>query len=327
MRRVAVLILAVLLAAPALIAGRAAAAAESYPTRPVHVLVPYPPGGAVDILARLLGQQLSVYWGQPVVIDNRPGAGGVIATQALMQSAADGYSLILVASGHAVNPIMYAKLPYDTAKDFAAISEVAWSPNIVLVSKDLPAKSLAELIALAHAKPGQLAYGMPGFGTSPHLSGELLKYMAKIDISAVPYKGGAPSLSDLMAGQIPISINNVPESIAQIRAGTVRALAVTSAERTPLLPEVPTVAEAANLPGYATPVWWGMLTLAGVAPEIVAKIHVDLVRTLAEPTIKERLATLGAIPIGNSPAEFDAVIRHDTEKWTPVVKAAGIHLE
>jgi tripartite-type tricarboxylate transporter receptor subunit TctC len=319
MRRMAVLILAGLLAGPAL--------AETYPVKPVHLFVPYPPGGAVDILSRLLGQQLSIYWGQSIVIDNRPGAGGVIATEALAKSAPDGYSLILVASGHSVNPAMYHKLPYDTFKDFTAISEVAWAPNIVLVGKTTPANSLAELLALARAQPGQLSYGMPGYGTSPHLSGELLKYMAKVDIAAVPYKGGAPSLSDLMAGQIPISINNVPESIAQIRAGTVRPLAVTSAQRSPLLPDVPTVAEAANLPDYATPVWWGVLAPAGLAPEITEKLHTDLVRALAESTVAERLAILGATPIGSTPAEFDALIRREAEKWAPVVKAANIHLE
>jgi tripartite-type tricarboxylate transporter receptor subunit TctC len=327
MRRSTVLILAVLLALSGWVPASVSARAETYPAKPVRLFVPYPPGGAVDILGRLLGQQLAVYWGQVVVIDNRPGAGGAIATEALAKSAPDGYSLILVASGHAVNPVMYRKLPYDTFKDFTAISEVAWSPNIVLVGNAVPAHSLGELIALARAQPGQLSYGMPGYGTSPHLSGELLKYMAKIDIAAVPYKGGAPSLSDLMAGQIPVSINNVPESIAQIRAGTVRALAVTSAQRSPLLPDVPTVAEAANLPGYATPVWWGVLAPAGQDPAITEKIHGDLVRALADPTVAERLATLGATPIGNTPAEFDALIRQEAAKWAPVVKAAGIHLE
>ena len=320
MTRLVFVILALLLAVPA-------ARADGYPVKPVHLLVPYPAGGAVDILGRLLGQQLSTYWDQAVVIDNRPGAGGVIATGALAQAAPDGYTLILVASGHSVNPAMYGKLPYDTFKDFTAISQVAWAPNIVLVGKDSPLHSLTELLAEARAHPGKLSYAMPGYGTSPHLSGELLKYMAKVDIVAIPYKGGAPSLTDLMAGQVPISINNIPESIAQIRAGAVRPLAVTSAERSPLLPDVPTVAEAANLPGYATPVWWGVLAPAGLPPAVTAKLHQDLVRALAEPTIKEKLATLGATPIGSSPAAFDTLIRDEAAKWAPVVKAANIHLE
>jgi tripartite-type tricarboxylate transporter receptor subunit TctC len=319
MTRLAALIFTLLLAATA--------QAETYPARPVHLLVPYPAGGAVDILGRLLGQQLSSYWGQPVVIDNRPGAGGVIATEVLAKAPPDGYTLILVASGHAVNPAMYGKLPYDTFKDFTAISEVAWAPNIVLVNPNTKAQTLGELLALARAEPGKLSYGMPGYGTSPHLSGELLKFMAKVDIVSVPYKGGAPSLSDLMAGQIPMSINNIPESIAQIRAGTVRPLAVTSAERSPVLPDVPTVAEAANLPGYATPVWWGVLAPAGLPQPITDKIHADLVRTLAEQTVKERLAVLGATAIGSTPVQFDALIHSEAAKWTPVVKAANIHLE
>jgi tripartite-type tricarboxylate transporter receptor subunit TctC len=222
---------------------------------------------------------------------------------------------------------MYGKLSYDINKDFTAICQVAWAPNIVLVNKDQPYKSLGEVLDRARAEPGKLSYGMPGFGTSPHLSGELLKYMAKVDIVSIPYKGGAPSLNDLVAGQIPISINNIPESIAQIRAGAVRPLAVTSIQRSPILPEIPTVAEAAKLDGYDTPVWWGVLAPAGLPEPIVTKIHDDLIRALGEPAVKERLATLGATAIGSSPAEFDALIKRDAAKWAPVVKAANIKPE
>jgi tripartite-type tricarboxylate transporter receptor subunit TctC len=302
-------------------------AAQGYPAKPVRLLVPYPAGGAVDILGRLLGQHLSGYWSQQVVIENKPGAGGVIATEALLQTPPDGYTLILIASGHAVNPSMYGKLSYDINKDFTAICQIAWAPNIVLVNKDQPFKTLGELLDKARAEPGKLSYGMPGFGTSPHLSGELLKYMAKVDIVSIPYKGGAPTLNDLIAGQIPMSINNIPESIAQIRAGAVRPLAVTSIQRSPVLPEIPTVAEAANLAGYDTPVWWGVLAPAGLPAPIVEKLHADLIRTLGETAVKERLASLGATAIGSTPAAFDALIKRDAEKWAPVVKAANIKPE
>jgi tripartite-type tricarboxylate transporter receptor subunit TctC len=311
----------------ALIALAASASAQSWPSKPVRLLVPYPPGGAVDIVGRLLGNQLAAYWSQQVVIDNKPGAGGVIATEALLQNPPDGYTLILVASGHAVNPAMYGKLSYDINKDFTAICQVAWAPNIVLVNKDQPYKTLGEMLERARAEPGKLSYGMPGYGTSPHLSGELLKHMAKVDIVSIPYKGGAPSLNDLVAGQIPMSINNIPESIAQIRAGAVRPLAVTSIQRSPLLPDVPTVAEAAKLEGYDTPVWWGVLAPAGLPDAITQKIHDDLIRALGESAVKERLATLGATAIGSTPAAFDALIQRDAAKWAPVIKAANIKPE
>src|SRR3954454_1445593 len=213
--------------------------AQSYPSAPVHILVPYPPGGAVDIIARTLGDELGRQWGQTIIIENRPGAGGVIASQALVKSPADGYTLILVAAGHALNPYFYAKMPYGF-DDFTPISLIGSSPNILLVAANSPFKTLADMLAEARARPGQLSYGHAGNGTSPHLAGELVKYMAHVEMTAVPYKGGAPSLNDLIGGHIPLSINNVPESISQIRAGTVRPLGVTTAKRSPVLPDVPT---------------------------------------------------------------------------------------
>ena len=222
----------------------AASAQTGFPTKAVHLFVPYPAGGAVDILARTLGDELSKNWGQPVIIENRPGAGGVVASQALATSAPDGYTLIVVASGHATNPFLYPKIPYDTFKDFTPICLLASSPNILLVRADSPYKTLADLLAQARAKPGSLSYGMAGNGTSTHLAGELLKNLAKVDIVAIPYKGGGPAMNDLLGGQIPMSFNNGPESVGQISAGTVRALGVTTAKRAPFLPDVPTMAEA-----------------------------------------------------------------------------------
>jgi tripartite-type tricarboxylate transporter receptor subunit TctC len=301
-------------------------AAEPFPTKPVKILVPYPAGGAVDIVSRTLGQKLSEGWGQPVVIDNRPGAGGTIASQVVAKSPPDGYTLIVVASGHALNPLIYAHLPYDTFADFTPISELAYSPNMLLVRSDSPFRSIADVLAAAHARPGSLSYGMAGIGTSTHLAGELFKYLGKVEIVAVPYKGGAPVLNDLIGGQIPLSFNNVPESMGQIRAGAVRALGVTTKERSPALPDVPAIVEA-GVPGYDTAVWWGLLGPGGMAPELVAKIHDDAVAALAVAAVKERLAELGAVPVGGTPAELERLIRSDMAMLAPVVKAANIKAE
>jgi tripartite-type tricarboxylate transporter receptor subunit TctC len=313
-------------AAAAVSAASIASAQTGFPAKAVHLFVPYPAGGAVDILARTLGDELSKNWGQPVIVENRPGAGGVVASQALATSAPDGYTLIVVASGHATNPFLYPKIPYDTFKDFTPISLLASSPNILLVRADSPYKTLADLLAQARAKPGSLSYGMAGNGTSTHLAGELLKNLAKVDIVAIPYKGGGPAMNDLLGGQIPMSFNNGPESVGQISAGTVRALGVTTAKRVPFLPEVPTMAEA-GVPGYDTGVWWGLVGPAGMPATIVAQLSSDFVAALKAPAVRDRLNTLGAAPIGSSPKEFDAVIHADYEKWGPIIKAAGMKAE
>ena len=303
-----------------------ASAQSSFPSKPVRLFVPYPAGGAVDILARTLGDELSKQWGQPVIVENRPGAGGVVASQALATSAPDGHTLIVVASGHATNPFLYPKLPYDTFGDFTAICLLASSPNILLVRADSPFKTLADLLAQARHKPGSLSYGMAGNGTSTHLAGELLKNLAKVDILAIPYKGGGPAMNDLLGGQIPISFNNGPESIGQISAGTVRALGVTTAKRAPMLPDVPTIAEA-GVAGYDTGVWWGLLGPANMPPAVVAQLSSDFIAVLKAQAVKDRLNTLGASPIGSLPKEFEAVIRADYDKWGPIIKAAGMKLE
>ena len=306
-------------------AGGAASAQSSFPSKPVRIFVPYAAGGGVDILARTLGDVVSRQWGQPVVVENRPGAGGVVASQALVTSPPDGYTLIVVASGHATNPFLYPKIPYDTFKDFAPISLLASSPNILLVRADSPFKTLGDMIAQARAKPGTLSFGHAGTGTSTHLAGELLKNLARIDLNAIPYKGGAPSINDLLGGQIPMSFNNGPESVGQLEAGTVRALAVTTASRAPFLPNVPGVAE--TVPGYDTEVWWGLLGPAGMPPDLVARLSRDFVAALNTEPVKERLAKLGAAPIGTSPEQFDARIRADYKKWGPIFEAAGMKAE
>ena len=289
------------------------------------VFVPYAAGGGVDILARTLGDVVSKEWGQPVVVENRPGAGGVVASQAFVSSAPDGYTLIVVASGHATNPFLYPKIPYDTFKDFTPISLLASSPNILLVRADSPFKTLGDVIAQAKAKPGSLSFAHAGTGTSTHLAGELLKNLAKIDIAAIPYKGGAPAINDLLGGQIPLSFNNGPESVGQIAAKTVRALAVPTAARAPFLPDVPSIGE--TVPGYDTEVWWGLLGPAGMPRELIEKLSHDFVAALNTDAVKERLNKLGATPIGSSPEAFNAKIHADYEKWGPIIKAAGIKAE
>jgi tripartite-type tricarboxylate transporter receptor subunit TctC len=306
-------------------AGGVAAAQSPFPSKPVHIFVPYAAGGGVDILARTLGDVVSRQWGQTVVVENRPGAGGVVASQALVASPPDGYTLIVVASGHATNPFLYPKIPYDTFKDFTPISLLASSPNILLVRTDSPFKTLGDMIAQARSKPGSLSFGHAGTGTSTHLAGELLKNLAKIDLNAIPYKGGAPSINDLLGGQIPMSFNNGPESVGQLEAGTVRALAVTTASRASFLPNVPSMAEA--VPGYDTEVWWGLLGPAGMPADLIAKLSHDFVAALNTDAVKERLGKLGASPIGSSPLEFDAKIRADARKWGPIIEAAGMKAE
>src|ERR1700692_3970471 len=312
-------------AAAMLIAGNFASAQTPYPAKPVHIYVPYAAGGAVDILARTLGDTVSRQWGQGVVVDNRPGAGGVIASQALATSPPDGYTLIIVASGHPTNSFLYAKLPYDTFKDFTPISLLASSPNILLVRANSPFKTLADMIAAARAKPGSLSFAHAGSGTSTHLAGELLMNLAHVDLNAIPYKGGAPAINDLLCGEIPMSFNNAPESVGQLVAGRLRALAGTTAARASLLPDVPSMAE--TVPGYDTEVWWGLLGPAGMPRDLVEKLSHDFVAALNTEAVKERLTRLGASPIGSSPQQFDAKIRADYRKWGPIIEAAGMNAE
>jgi tripartite-type tricarboxylate transporter receptor subunit TctC len=298
-------------------------AQDTYPSKPVHLLVPFPPGGAVDIVARTLSDELGRRWGQPIVVENRPGAGGTIAEAVAAKAKPDGYTLILVASGHAITSYLYPDLPYNPLRDFTPLSLVGSSPNMMLVREDSPLKSIADVLAAARAKPGQLSYGYAGNGTSPHLAGELLKYMTKVEITPVPYKGGAPVLNDLLGGHIPLSFNNIPESIGFVQAGKLRPLGVTTAKRSAVLPDVPTIAES-GLAGYDTGVWWGFLAPAGLPAAIRDKLAKDCAEAVQVAAVRDRLLKIGAEPIGGSAKEFDQLIRSDHEKWGPVIKAAGI---
>jgi tripartite-type tricarboxylate transporter receptor subunit TctC len=308
------------------VSATASHALDSYPARPVHILVPFTAGGAVDIVARTLADELGKRWPANVIVDNRPGAGGTIAADATAKATPDGYTLVVVASGHPIVPYLFPKLPYDIFADFAPITLLGSSPNLAVVRADSPIKTIADLIAAARAKPGQLSYGHSGNGTSAHLAAELFKAMAKIDIVSVPYKGGVPALNDVLGGHIPVGFSNLPESIAFIRSGTLRALAVTTAKRSPLLPDVPTFDEA-GIKGYDTGVWWALLAPAGVPEDVKAKIARDAIDAMKSPTVRERFETLGAVPVGSTPQEVAALIRADYEKWGPVIKAAGVVVE
>jgi tripartite-type tricarboxylate transporter receptor subunit TctC len=301
----------------------AARAQDSYPSRPVHILVPFPAGGAVDSVARTLADELGKRWPANIIIDNRPGAGGAIAADATAKAAPDGYTLVVVASGHPIAPFLQRKLAYDVFADFTPLTLLGSTPNMALVRSDSPIKTLADLVAAARAKPGQLSYGHSGNGTSVHLAAELLKAMANVDIVSVPYKGGAPAINDLIGGHIPISFNNLIEARPMIEAGKVRALAVTTAKRTPLLPDVPTFDEA-GVKGYDTGVWWALLGPAGLPGEVKAKISRDAADAMKTPMVRERFNTLGADPLSSTPEELAALIRADYDKWGPIIKAAGI---
>ncbi len=307
-----------------LLAG-AARAADPYPTRPVHWVVPFPPGGATDVVARIMSQWLSDHLGQQVVIDNRGGAGGNIATQSVINAAPDGYTIMLVPTSSAINATLYESLPYNFLNDIAPVAGLVQSPNVMEVNLSVPARTVTEFIALAKANPRQINMASPGIGTSVHLAGELFMMMAGVQLTHVPYRGGAPALVDLMGGQVQVMFDVLPGSLAHIRAGDVRPLAVTTRARSHALPDVPTVAD--TVAGYESSTWFGIGAPKGTPPEIVARLNSVINAGLADPTIRARLAEVGSDPMPLSPAEFGALVAAETVKWAKVVKAAGIKAE
>jgi tripartite-type tricarboxylate transporter receptor subunit TctC len=300
-----------------------AQAQTDYPARPVRVVVPSPPGGGTDIVARVLAQHFSKALGQPFVVENKPGAGNMIGIESVARAPADGYTLLVVASTLALNSVLYKKVPYDPVKDFAPITLAATAPNVLIVNPALPAQSLAEFIALAKRKPGALSYGTPGIGTSPHLSMELLKSMAGIDVLHVPYRGTAAAVTDVIGGQIAATFANALTAKPQVDAGRVRALAVSGPRRIDAFPAVPPVAKA-GVPGYEAMQWYGMAAPAGTPAAAIARLHAEAVKALHSDDMKEKLALDGAQPVGSTPAEFAALIRSELEKWTRVARAADI---
>jgi tripartite-type tricarboxylate transporter receptor subunit TctC len=300
---------------------------QGYPSHPIRMVVPFSAGaGVTDIMARLVGQHLGASLGQPVVIENRPGAGGVPGTEAVSKAAPDGYTLLMTNVALVVTPYLYSKLPYDAEKDFTPVTLVNTAPLMLVVHPAVAAKSVKELIAYAKAHAGELSFGSGGVGSTPHLSGELFKSLSGIDVLHVPYKGGAPALNDLIGGQLSFMIENMPGTMPFVRSGKLRALAVTSAQRSPLEPGLPTLAEA-GVPGYEVVGWNGIVAVKGTPPEIVARLHTEVAKILRAPEVKERLATLGAEPVGNTPDEFGAFIKAERARWGRIIKEKGIRSE
>ncbi len=320
--------LMLLLAATALAATAPTNAQRTaYPARPVRLVVPFPAGGTTDILARAVGQKLSEAWEQPVIVDNRPGAAGNIGSELVARSAPDGYTLLMGTVGtHAINASLYAKMPYDNVKDFVPVILVAGVPNVLVVNPALPANSVQELIAYAKANPGKLNFASSGSGTSIHLSGELFKTMTGVQMTHVPYKGSAPALQDLAGGQVQLMFDNLPSALALIKAGKLRALAVTSTTRAAAIPDVPTVAES-GLPGFEASSWFGILAPAGTPAPIVAKINADVAKWLASAEGKEKLLSQGANAAGGTPEDFAKHIQAETVKWAKVVKESGAKVD
>jgi tripartite-type tricarboxylate transporter receptor subunit TctC len=320
LRRTAICLIAIGISAIASIGG---AAALDYPTRPVRWIVGYPPGGATDIIARLIGQRLSERLGQQFVIENKPGAGNNIATEAAINAEPDGYTVLLVNPANYINATLYTNLKFNLVRDIAPVAAFNRVPNVMTVNNDVPAKTVAEFIAYVRANPGKI--NMASSGTSVHLSGEMFMMMTGARMQHVPYRGAAPALTDMLGGQVQVIFDNMPSVIQHVRAGSLRALAVTTTARSPQLPDVPTLAE--TVPGYEASALFGMGAPKKTPPEIIAKLNKEINAVLAEPGIKAKLVDLGGEPLIGSPEDFGKMIVAETEKWEKVVKAAGVHVE
>jgi len=301
--------------------------AQTYPAKPIRIVVPFPPGGIADLFARVIGQKFGEAWGQPGVVENRPGAGGNIGAEIVAKSPPDGYTLVTGSIGtHAVNVSLFSKLAYDPIRDFAPVALIMEAEGLLVVHPSLPAKSVKELIALAKSRPGQIAYASAGHGTAAHLSGELFKSMAKVNLVHVPYKGNVPALTDLIAGQTSLLFATMPTALPHVQSGRLRALAVTSSSRSPAAPELPTIAEAA-LPGYSVTNWIGFFAPAGTPRDIVVKLNAEVVRIMQAPDIQKRLATEGAKFSPWTPEQFGGFVKTEQTKWAKVVKEAGIRVD
>jgi tripartite-type tricarboxylate transporter receptor subunit TctC len=301
--------------------------AQSYPTKPVRMIVPFPPGGATDLLARVVGQKLGEGLGHQVVIDNRPGAGGTIGSRLMLDAQPDGYTILMSSvSTHAIGPHLYATPPYDPMTDFTAITEVSFTPTVLMVSATLPVNTLKEFIALAKARPGKLNYGSSGVGTQFHLSGELLKLLAGIDLVHIPYKGTALVYPDLFSGQVSLMFDTLSVAIPFIKAGRVKALGITGAKRTPTLPDVPTIAEA-GVAGFNADLWLGIWGPAKLPRDITDKLSSEIAKLLKSPDVRDRLAAQGMEPVGSTPAQFAEFVRRENAQWSKVVKSAGVKAE
>lgn len=307
----------------ALFAVNAVSIAQVYPGKPVRLIVPFAPGGGVDITTRVIAQKLSEIWGQQAIVDNRPGAGGIIGTEMAAKASPDGYTALMGSIGSvSINPSLYSKLPYDPMRDFVPVTQTGFVPNILVVHPSIPAKNVKELIALAKSKPGDLTFGSGGVGTSNHLSGELFKRMAGVDMRHIPYKVGAQATSDLIGGQLAVMFDNLPTSLPHVKAGKLRPVAVTSSARSSALPGVPTVADS-GLRGYEVVGWVGVLLPTGTQREIVTKLNADIGKVLAMRDVKEKFLAQGAETAASTPEQFAAFIRAEISKWARVIKETG----
>lgn len=302
------------------------ASAQEYPTKPIRFIVPYPPGGGTDIIARIVQEPLTRALGQPIVIENRGGAGGAVGTGEAAKAPADGYTILFTLSSHTINPVLY-KLPFDTQRDFVSISLVASLPQLLAAHPGVPVKSVQELIAAAKAQPGRYAFASVGNGSPSHIAGELLKLRTGIDIVHVPYKGGGPAVADTLGGQVPFLFVSIPAAMSHVRSGKLRPLAVTTLKRSPAAPDVPTMAEAAGIPDYEVDSWYAMFAPAGTPPAVVAKVQQAVAKVVQSPEIRQKLLEQGADGVGSSSAELDRVVRAEIEKWQQLVRDAKIKLD
>ena len=301
-------------------------AQSTYPNRPVKILVGFTPGTAPDLAARILADRFAEVWGSPVVVENIPGAGSNIATERVARAPADGYTLLMGGnSSLVINPSLYETLPFDPIKDFAPVSQVFIAANVLAVPSELPIKSVADVVALAKAKPGQLSYAHAGVGTSQHMAGELFKFMAHVDIASVPYRGTTALMPDLLAGRITMSFANIANIMPLVRQGKLRALAITSSKRSPLAPNLPTMAES-GYPGFEAVPWWGLLAPADTPTDVVDRLYGETVKTLAMPEVRRKFDELGLEPVGSTPTEFAAVIKKEIPEWAKITRDAGIKL-
>jgi tripartite-type tricarboxylate transporter receptor subunit TctC len=325
-RSLPVLVLAAAVLAAAAVAFGPAAHAQEYPSKPIRFIVPYPPGGGTDIIARIVQEPLTRALGQPIIIENRGGAGGALGTGEAAKAAPDGYTVLFTLSSHTINPVLY-KLPFSTERDFASVSLVASLPQLLAANPAVPVKSVQELIAAAKANPGRYAFASVGNGSPSHIAGELLKLRAGIDIVHVPYKGGGPAVADTLGGQVPFLFVSIPAAMSHVRSGKLRPLAVTTLKRSPAAPDVPTVAEAAGIPDFEVDSWYAMFVPAGTPPAIVDKLQKAVAQVVQTPEVKQKLLEQGADAVGSTSAELDRVVKAELKKWEQLVRDAKIKVD
>ena len=312
------------IAAPPILSSRAAGV--DWPVKPVRVVVPFTPGGSTDITARLVGNRLQEVWGQSVVVENKPGAGGNIAAEMVAHSDPDGYTILIVGPGLATNQFLYPSLSYDPVGDFAPVTLLITQPNLMCVPNSSPAKSVQEFIAYCNDNKGKVTYASSGNGTTLHLSGELFKRLAKVEMTHIPYRGGAPAINDLIPGRVDVIFDNMPSIMSHVRSGTLRGLAVTTRERIAILPDMPTIAES-GVPGFDVFSWFGFFVPVKTPQDVIARINADTNAALAHPSVKSRFEELGATPKGSTPAELAAFLKSEIDKWGPVIQEAKIRVD